>query len=400
MSNQRFIEISSAYRNRTRYPKPSQFEVPFSPPPLNRQTEQIKAVYNDNLQIITRNTSVIDPVLKGIIEYMWKGTSFSTKSGILHYNNVAPNYALLENYTPTVYDGSFNYVCLFIRDALNTIVAIVKTTNIHTPIQGYLQVNFNPSLSLPSAEYTYTAYPEFATVSSATTTTSTISVSTLSSVYQTISDYYIGYRLTIYDPIESSSIIIGYNPSTRTFTLQTPLSAVPTVGSYITVTDPSTNAVVTLPGIDACGKAVLDYTQSYNGCYIVNETRSSGVNIASRKIGSYNYVIRSVTLETPFATWDVSDTYSIRKTLPNEFITTTIVQALNGNITQQLNGFTINVSGLDPNFSYKGFQTTINGAPNTIVSATINNTRLKFKNSFTLTFPFQTFTLIPTFTKL
>ena len=78
MSNQRFIEISSAYRNRTRYPKPCQFEVPFGPPPLNRQVEQIKAVYNDNRQIITQSTSVVDPVLTGIIEYLWSGITFSS----------------------------------------------------------------------------------------------------------------------------------------------------------------------------------------------------------------------------------------------------------------------------------------------------------------------------------
>ena len=280
----------------------------------------------------------------------------------------------------------------------NVIVAIEKVISYN---QSLLQIGFSKLINLTSGNsYNYHAYPEYGTVLS-NSTTSSVSVSGLSSVYQTVPDYYVGYVLTIYDPVESSSLIIGYNPSTRTFTLQTALLSTPTVGSYITITDPSTNSVITLPGVDACGKSILDYTQSYNGYYLVNETLSSGRRIVSSKISSYNYVTRAATLETPFTPWEISNKYSIRKTLPDEFITTTTVQTLNCIITQQTNRFTVNVYGLDANFNYNGFQTTINGSPNTIVSATNNNTKLKFKNPFIfVTYPFQTLTLVPTFTKL
>lgn len=237
MSNQRFIEISSTYRNRVCYPKTSQFEIPFSPSPSTNQIRQVKGIYNDR-KIATINSNVRDPVLTGIIDYMWYGKIFNT--------------------------------------------SLIVLTN---------------------------------------STTSTISVSGLTSVYKTVVDYCIGYTLTMSDPIISSSLIIGYNPSTFTFILQTPLTVIPTIGSSITITDQSTNAVITLPGIDSCGKNILDYTQSYNGYYLINETRSSGTSILSSKIVSYNYAIRATTLEIPFTNWDISDKYSIRKTLPNEFIT-------------------------------------------------------------------------------
>jgi hypothetical protein len=279
----------------------------------------------------------------------------------------------------------------------NAIVAIEKVISYD---QTSLIIYFPRGINLINGNsYNYHAYPEYGTVL-ANSTTSSVSVSGLSSVYQTVPDYYVGYVLNMYDPVESSSLIIGYNPSTCTFTLQTALSATPTVGSYITITDPSTNAVITLPGVDLCGKSILDYTQSYNGYYLVNETQSSsGTRIVSSKISAYNYVIRAATLETPFSVWAVSDKYSIRKTLPDEFITTTTVQTLTFTITRQTNRFTVDVSGLAKNFNYNGFQTTINGAPNTIVSATHDNTKLKFKNPFIINPLPVPFTLVPTFTE-
>jgi len=399
MSNRRFIEISSAYRNRTRYPKPSQFEVPFGPPPLNRQIEQIKAVYNDNQQIITRSTSIVDPVLTGIIEYLWSGITIL--SGTKEDQRIQYHSGTLGPTFSATIDNDVNLVSKLVimrNISTNVIVAIEKVISYN---QSLLQIGFYKSINLTTGNsYNYYAYPEYGTVLS-NSTTSSVSVSGLSSVYQTVPDYYVGYVLTIYDPVESSSLIIGYNPSTRTFTLQTALLSIPTVGSYITITDPSTNSVITLPGVDACGKSILDYTQSYNGYYLVNETLSSGTRIVSSKISFYNYVTRAATLETPFTGWDVSNKYSIRKTLPEEFITTTTVQTLNCVITQQTNRFTVNVSGLDANFNYNGFQTTINGSPNTIVSATNGNTKLKFKNPFIIVaYPFPSLTLVPTFTKL
>ena len=127
MSNQRFIEISSAYRNRTRYPKPSQFEVPFGPPPLNRQFEQIKAVYNDNRQIITQSTSVVDPVLTGIIEYLWSGITIL--SGTKEDNRIQYHSGTSGPTFSVTIDNDINLVLklLIIRDiSTNAIIAIEK----------------------------------------------------------------------------------------------------------------------------------------------------------------------------------------------------------------------------------------------------------------------------------
>jgi len=382
MSNRRFIEISSAYRNRARYPKPSQFEVPFSPSPLNKQIEQIKAVYNDNQQIITKSTSVVDPVLKGIIEYMWSGTTILSNnlyfngsgSGLLEYTN-----SVIIDHNNPVYDGSFDSTLIVIRDSNNNNHVAAKTTASFTKIGDYLQIGLSgPQIQLIDNydSYLYHAHPYYATVLQ-NSTASSVSVSGLSSVYKTVLDYYVGYLLTIYTPVESSSLIVGYNPSTCTFTLQTALAAPPTAGSYITITDPSTNAVITLPGVDACGKSILDYTQSYNGYYIVNETKSSGANIVSSKIKSYNYAIRAATLETPFASWAISDKYSIRKTLPNEFLTTTTLPIVTGEVTHHVNPTTLRVKTSQDisTLNYKGFKLII---PNATPS-------IHFITSFTFT---------------
>lgn len=409
MSNQRFIEISSAYRNRVRYPKPSQFEIPFSPPPSTNQIDQVKGVYND-YKITTKNNNVSDSVLAGIIDYMWYGTTFSS-TGPLYYDSgtldlTLTQYALID-FPHSIHIGFYKNVLIVITDTnTNAFIGMGLTTENIQIIGDYLQLHFSP-IFLLSGTHTYTIYPESGLVLP-NSTSSIVSVSGLSSVYKTVVDYYVGYQLTMYDPIISSSLIIGYNPSTCTFILQTKLTAVPTSGPglYITITDPSTNAVITLPGIDSCGKDILDYTQSYNGYYLIDETRSSGRSILSSKIISYNYAIRAVTLEIPFTNWRISDKYSIRKTLPNEFITLPPARPIYGTILSQLNPntITVNIIGDTTNLNYTGFQIIItdsNGSSSfTILSCTLNNTKIKLSANVSIT-PFPaTFIIVPTFPQL
>ena len=103
---------------------------------------------------------------------------------------------------------------------------------------------------------------------------------------------------------------------------------IPAPNSFVAITDPSIvgplgptgSPYVVLPGIDACGKNILNYDQAYNGYYFIDETCSTGMNISSSKIVSYNYLTRTATLDKPISSWVNTDQYSIRKTLPNEFL--------------------------------------------------------------------------------
>lgn len=303
MSNQRFIEISSSYRNRNQYPLPASFDVPFDTINL-RQTEQLKGVYFNN-KINSLTTNAYDTVTTGIVDYLWNGNS--------QYNGIVTR-----------------------------------------------------------------------------ATPSSVSVGLLS---PNVIDYFVGFTLNVQS---ASSTIISYDPSTCTFGLKEAID-IPPVGSAVTITDPSTNSAITLPGIDLIGTTILDYSQSYHTYYLINETKSLGTNIVYSKISSYNYFIRAATLTTPFAVWDVSDQYSLRKTLPNEFISA-ITLSLTGTVTSQLTT-TLTVTNLNPLANYVGFQISIDGNTSTILQTSLSNTVLIISSNLPITTP-TPFTIIPTFNKV
>jgi len=251
MSNRRFIELSSANRNRNQYPQPAEFEVPFAPSRSMNNNSSLKgAYYTGNVStgavnmVYSQNMDVADTVTNGVVEYKWTGGNL-----------------------------------------LNTISAQTGTT-------------------------TYNIY---------------VNVAGLTSPYKNVYNYYVGYRL--YVNTTSFGIIQSYNPSSGLFTLQTPLASI-AVGDNIEIRDPSSNTPniqIVLPGIDTDGKKILDYEQAYNGYYLIDETRSSltlGTNIVASKIVSYDFLTRTATLDKVLPGWAFTDTYTIRKTLPNEFLYT------------------------------------------------------------------------------
>jgi len=273
MSNRRFIEISSANRNRNQYPQPSDFEVPFAPPRTLNQNSTLKGSYYTSTTgptgptslIYTQNMDVADTVTNGIVEYLW--TSY--------YRNGAEPV------------GAFD----------STTTSTIPST------QSAIYVNVNG----------------------------------LTSPYKNVQDYYVGYQLLDYTT-GNSGIIQSYTPSMGLFTLQTPLITAPAVGGTIYIIDNSQTAgtppSIILPGIDNCGKKILSYDQAYNGYYLIDETLSASTHtIVSSKIVSYNFLTRTATLNNPIPGSAVTDQYSIRKSLPNEFHTVVTPPASNGNLT-------------------------------------------------------------------
>jgi hypothetical protein len=254
MSNRRFIEISSANRNRNQYPQPAEFEVPFAPPRTLNINQQVKGYCwatspftSGTISTINNQTlDVADPVTNGTIEYLW-------------------------------YDA---------------------------------------------------ASPVDASTVAAGTTIYNVYANALSSPYKTIPDFYVGYQLQAPNNL-NASIIQSYNPSTRMFTLKTPLTTLPAVGAAINILNSSnlsaTPYTLVLPGIDICGKKILSYDQAYNGYYVINETRTTALSIAYSKIVSYDYIYRTATLDPAITLsgWLNTDKYSIRKTLPNQSLTVT-----------------------------------------------------------------------------
>lgn len=393
MSIQHFIELSSKNRNRIQYPYPALFEVPFGVVYSNQQ-EQIKGAYLSK-QIKLINTSRYDTITSGVIDYLWTGNSF--ESGNLNFDNgtgqlTPTNQATisLTSTLPSTYIGK----TIVIKDGTSVIGTSIITNYIH--VEEYVSLIFNQNhYLLDGYTYKYFIYPESGIVVGSSV--SSVSVKGLGSIYKNVIDYYIGYTLTTNG---QNSTITSYDPSTFTFYLNQPFITRPIIGSPISISDPSTNSAIVLPGIDDVGNSILDYSQSYHDYFLVNETRSLNTNIVFSKISSYNYSNRTATLETPFASWSSSDKYSLRKSLPNEFITISSMPSLIGSTVSQLNTKTITVSGLNTNFNYTGLQIMLNGYPANTISETKNsNTTLVLTLPIFLLGP-TTFTIIPTFTKV
>lgn len=71
MSNQRFIELSSSYRNRTLYPNPAEFEVSFVAPSVINHRETVRGIYNQT-KIISSTNNSLDTVVNGTIDYLFQ----------------------------------------------------------------------------------------------------------------------------------------------------------------------------------------------------------------------------------------------------------------------------------------------------------------------------------------
>ncbi len=179
----------------------------------------------------------------------------------------------------------------------------------------------------------------------------------LSTYLSSIPNYYVGYYLTTSS--SESKTIIAYDPTAAKFLLDQPFND-PNykdgTTSY-TITDPSNGSSATptihIPSRDLCGNSIKAYSDAYDSCYIVDESKSSKTNIVYSQIISYNFITQLATLDRPLSGWSSSDSYSIRKTLPQEKYTLTsnpvpntesFIFSLNGQIV-----CSDYYSGLNPN---------------------------------------------------
>jgi hypothetical protein len=413
MSNTRFIELSSKNRNRVQYPKPAEFEVPFTPPTQSNQLENVKGAYKSNQinVIYNKYNNVADAITNGIIDYTWNNIYDQGQFNYDDPSHTTPPYPPISMGILTVtlnpYYTIANYYkgcTMFITDASsNFIDYTVITSSTNEVNTNYVTVQFSPSMSIVyNTDYTYTMCIDGGQIGSGSTS-NRICVTGLSNVYKNVSYFYVGYQLNIYEKnmsIRSSSIITSFDPSTNSIYINECLSFVPTSTMYFMIVDNSTSSQIVLPGIDSTGKTIMDIEQYYNDYYVINE--SAQPSIVSSKIISYNYLQRSITLETPLSNWNLYDTYSIRRTLPSEMFTTTTLPVLSGMITTQTNYTTIYASGLSSTANYTGFIINVQGYPvNGIASATFvdtpTGTRIVLTTNIDITsFPVA-FTITPTF---
>ena len=293
MSNSRFIELSSSYRNRIEYPQPASFEVPFSPSQARNQYEQSKGAYKDSNgvlhKIISLHATQSDTITNGIIEYLWNTTNSTYPSGLI---------SSISNYCVTV-------------------------TSILSPVLNFYvgyQMNFSPGSSSSiissydptTATFTLLSPPPLAstsfTISDPSTTTSfTLPAidqngKTILSYRQCYNNYYIiDETLSTFSTIIYSKIV-SYDIFTRSATLETPLtlqheySLRKTLQSetYTTINIPSLSGIITQQLNPTTIKVTgLTSTSNYN-CFeiIINNTIIS-------TISTYNSVTLQIILNSP-----------------------------------------------------------------------------------------------------
>lgn len=416
MSNRRFIEISSTHRNRVQYPNPSDFEVPFSPSRTLTTTNQFKgAYYNDNVsgkseKLYTQTLDIADTVTNGIVEFQWFGSNILYDTGVIQ-NITSPTSPYIIDVVglTSVYTSPYTKYNIVINNKQ------IQITNITPIISGYtisfsstsnlilsqgLQIQITTNNNFISG-YNYIDKSTIQPFSSNTTTNTNIyiNVSSLLSPYKNVPNYYVGYLLVLQNGI--AGIISSYNPSLGLFTLNIPILTTQTISSGdsiyildvsncssipITITYSGTSYIqpqqtIILPQIDSSGKTILQYEQSYNGYYLIDETQSLNGSVISSKIVSYDFFNNTATLENPIQGWTNNNLYSIRRTLPN-FIFTNI-QGINTSLTQVpsfpkivLDSNCIFLPSSVNNIDYTGYYIYI--YPNKVVNnKDINNTPLK-----------------------
>ena len=167
--------------------------------------------------------------------------------------------------------------------------------------------------------------------------------STSSGKLSPVLNYYIGYQLT--SSTLDKATIIQYDPSTSKFTLDQPFpSSNATTSDTYSITDQSTSSKIHIPTQDSNGNFIKAYSDAYDGCYIVDENLSSKTNIVYCQIIYYDFLTQMATLNKPFsATFSQTDTFTLRKTLPQEkYILSSKPVPNSGTFIYGLNGQIVN----------------------------------------------------------
>lgn len=146
----------------------------------------------------------------------------------------------------------------------------------------------------------------------------------------TVFDAYNGLNFYDFNTLTLRTIL-SYNPTTSSITLNRQgFNIIP--GDLYSIYDGSTSSVIHLPYEDENGNTLKKGERYYDNYYIMDETLSYGIDIVSRKIIKYDDILRLAYLDSPFPlSWNVDDSYTLRKTLPIEKWNLDILTFINNN---------------------------------------------------------------------
>lgn len=184
---------------------------------------------------------------------------------------------------------------------------------------GYFKTGTKPSAPLLDL---YPIYPS----------TEFIPISSQGNTQPTYSNFYNGYSIINLRTAEIR-IIIGYDPSNVSVTLNAAFSDCIPGDPYYINTNSYSNAVQP-PYIDTNGNLLSQTENAYAGYYLVDETLSASLSsVIYQQISYYNATLRYFYLNNPFsnAEWSPSDSYSLRQSLPSEIWNLTQYTYINTN---------------------------------------------------------------------
>jgi len=133
-------------------------------------------------------------------------------------------------------------------------------------------------------------------------------------------NFYVGYHLTVQTSLEAETrTILAYNPSNVGVAPEVSYNGISNAGQHYIIFDMSTPDFIHLPAIDAYGNHLQEYDQVYNGYFVMDETLSYGTTIVARQIRYYDQSVRYGYYDQPMPSgWRVTDSYTLRRSLPTE----------------------------------------------------------------------------------
>jgi hypothetical protein len=144
-------------------------------------------------------------------------------------------------------------------------------------------------------------------------------------------NFYLGYHMTIQTVLEPETrTIIAYNPSTVGVLPDVSFNGVSNTGQAYVIFDMTTTDFIHLPAVDVYENHLAEYDQVYTGYYVMDETLSYGTNIVARQIKYYDQSTRYGYYDIPMPLgWHVTDSYTLRQSLPAEKWTLTTPTVIN-----------------------------------------------------------------------
>ena len=289
MSNKRYIQVSSAYRNRNQFPGVSKFEIPLSQTG-NKITSQ----------------SAIDPIIDAYPCYEFKGNFIQRATQVF---NGGTNSKPILNIAAVNVDGFYNGYQITdttLNESRNIVLYDGKTleATLDRPFSSTWVSTDSYTIQDPSIGSTTKNRPSEAFSGG------TASSPQLNAAASAVNGYYNGMTITD-TTLNESRIIEDYNSATNRILLSTPFSGGWVNTDTYTIT-PTTYTINVQPIDDTNNNPPSFIGEYYAGDILEDENLSE-----FRTILSYSADLHQIVIDAPFSTsWSVNDNYSIRKARP------------------------------------------------------------------------------------